>query len=214
VLSSHSVKYPGFPYGSALPHITDHLGRPVVLISDLAEHTHNAEADARVSFIVCGSGPELQAEPRVTLLGRIRPDDDPGIAQRYVRLYPQHERYLEIGGFRFFSIDPFQVRYIQGFGGLHWVEGERYLAPSSLAHAEDSILEHMNTDHADALRSYCRHVHRVDAREVAMAGIDCDGFDVRADGNLLRFEFDVPLSGPGQVRNALVALAHQARGGT
>lgn len=212
VLSTHSVKYPGYPYGSALPHATDHAGRPVVLISHLAEHTHNAEADARVSFIVCGAGPDLQSEPRVTLLGQIRVADDPAAGQRYLRLYPGHEQYLQIGGFRFFVIEPVQVRFIQGFGGLHWIAGERYLAVPGLAQAEDSILAHMNADHADALRGYCRHVHGVDARDASMAGIDCDGFDVRADGQLLRFQFDGPLSSPGAVRDALVALAQQSRG--
>jgi putative heme iron utilization protein len=213
VLSSHSVKFPGFPYGSALPHATDHAGRPVLLISHLAEHTHNVQADARVSFIVCGSGPNLQADPRVTLLGEIRADDRPDITQRYLRLYRDHEQYLQIGGFRFFVIEPLQVRYIQGFGGLHWIAGKSYLAAASLADAEDSILAHMNADHADALRAYCRHVHGVDTVEATMVGIDCDGFDVRADERLLRFEFGAPLSSAGQVRNALVAMADAARSG-
>jgi putative heme iron utilization protein len=70
----------------------------------------------------------------------------------------------------------------------------------------------MNADHADALRDYCRHVHHVNAVNATMVGIDCDGFDVRADDQLLRFDFDATLSNPGQVRNRLVALAHAARG--
>ena len=211
VLSSHSIKFPGFPYGSALPHITDPAGRPVVLISHLAEHTHNVEADPRVSFIVCDAGPDLQAQPRVTLLGEIRPHDDPAIAQRYLRCYPDHEQYLQIGGFRFYSIEPSQVRYIQGFGGLHWIAGASYLAATDLADAEPSVLEHMNADHAEALRDCCRHAYGIEALDVSMTGIDCDGFDVRADGALLRFDFEAPLTGADQVRSALVALVHRAR---
>ena len=103
VLSTHSVKHPGYPYGSALPHVTDHAGRPVVLISHLAEHTHNLEADPRASFIVCAQGPDLQAQPRVTVLGETRPvADQAAIAARYLRFYPEHEQYLQIGGFGFF----------------------------------------------------------------------------------------------------------------
>ncbi len=156
VLSTHSVKHPGFPYGSALPHVCDHAGRPVVLISHLAEHTHNLEADARASFIVCAQGPDLQAQPRATLLGPAHPAaDQESIAQRYLRFYPDHEQYLQIGGFRFFALEPVQVRYIQGFGGLHWIAGESYLAadPAAMAEAEPSVLEHMNADHRDALRA-------------------------------------------------------------
>jgi heme iron utilization protein len=214
VLSSHSVKHPGFPYGSALPHVTDHAGRPVVLISHLAEHTHNVETDARASFIVCALGPELQAQPRVTLLGEARALPAAAeIGKRYLRFFPDHEQYLEIGGFRFFAIEPAQVRYIEGFGGLYWIDGRSYLAAESLAESEDSILEHMNTDHRDALRDYCRHIHAFDALDVTMVGIDCDGFDARADERLLRFDFATPVSNAGTVRNALVALAQEARKG-
>jgi len=212
VLSSHSAKFSGYPYGSALPHITDHRGRPVLLISHLAEHTHNLDLDAHASYIVCDSGPELQAHPRATLLGQARVvDDAQGLQERYLRFYPEQEQYLQIGGFRFYAIEPAQVRYIHGFGGLHWIPGESYLAAENLEDAETSIVEHMNEDHIAAMRDYCRLVHERDAQEVEMVGIDCDGFDVRADGSLLRFDFGAPIGNPGQVRNALIELAQRAR---
>jgi hypothetical protein len=212
VLSTHSLRFPGYPYGSALPHVADAAGRPVVLISHLAEHTHNIEADPRVSYIVHGSGPELQAQPRVTVLGEARASDDPALAARYLRFYPDHRQYLDIGGFRFYLVEPVQVRYIQGFGGLHWIAGSSYSdTPAGIAGAEQDILAHMNQDHREALRDYCRHVHAVDCALPEMVGIDCDGFDVRADGRLLRFAFDEPVASPGAVRNALVALAQRAR---
>jgi hypothetical protein len=44
-----------------------------------------------------------------------------------------------------------------------------------------------------------------------MTGIDCDGFDVRADGRLLRFAFPDPVTNAGKAREALVAMARAAR---
>jgi len=44
-----------------------------------------------------------------------------------------------------------------------------------------------------------------------MTGIDCDGFDVRADSELLRFDFDPPVIDATQARAALVAMAQQSR---
>ncbi len=212
VLSSHSVKCPGYPYGSALPHVTDHRGRPVWLISHLAEHTHNLDADAHASFIVYHSGPELQAHARATILGQVRAmEHAQSLQERYLRFYPEHEQYLHIGGFSFYVLEPVQVRYIHGFGGLHWIPGESYLAAESLEDAEASIVDHMNEDHIAAMRDYCRLVHERDPQEVEMVGIDCDGFDVRADTDLLRFEFGAPIGNPGQARNALVELAQRAR---
>jgi putative heme iron utilization protein len=47
--------------------------------------------------------------------------------------------------------------------------------------------------------------------EVRMSGIDCDGFDVLADAQHLRFDFDEPVTDARSARAALVALAHKAR---
>jgi putative heme iron utilization protein len=214
VLSSHSTRFPGYPYGSALPHVTDHGGRPVVLISHLAEHTHNLEADGRVSFLVSDVGEDLQASSRAALLGNAHPVKNPAAIQaRYLRFFPDHGQYLEIGGFRFWAIEPFQVRFIQGFGSLHWIAGERYLAaPGEIPEVEASVLEHMNQDHRDALLAYCRHAHGTDARQVEMIGIDCDGFDARADERLVRFRFETPIGTAAEARAALVALARASRG--
>lgn len=213
VLSSHSTRVPGYPYGSALPHVTDHRCRPVVLISHLAEHTHNLEADARVSFLVADFGPGLHASPRAALVGDAHAaEDNEEIQTRYLRFFPEHARYLELGGFRFWAIEPLQVRLIEGFGSLHWVAGDSYLArPGEIQDAETGVLEHMNRDHGDALLAYCRHAHGLNPTSVAMIGIDCDGFDVRADDRMLRFTFPTPIATSGQARAALVALARESR---
>jgi hypothetical protein len=213
VLSSHSVKFPGFPYGSALPHVTDHAGRPVILVSQLAEHTHNIEADSRVSFLVSASGAALQASPRAALLGRARAlDADAALQARYLRFFPEHAQYLDLGGFRFWTIEPVQVRLIEGFGSLHWVAGDPYLAsPGEVPALETSVLEHMNRDHRDALLAYCRHARGIAPQQAEMIAIDCDGFDVRSDGQLLRFRFEQTITTGPQARAALAALARAAR---
>ena len=77
--------------------------------------------------------------------------------------------------------------------------------------AEEGILAHMNADHAHNLREYCRHVHGVEVLDAAMVGIDCDGFDVRADGHVLRVNFPEPVLDAEAARAALVELAKQAR---
>jgi len=128
VLSSHSTKLPGYPYGSALPYATDHAGRPVLLISHLAEHTHNVGADARASFLVADLGPDVQTSARATLLGNARQVVDAALEERYLRFFPEHARYLEIGGFAFWTIEPLQLRFIEGFGSQHWIATDAYLA--------------------------------------------------------------------------------------
>jgi putative heme iron utilization protein len=69
----------------------------------------------------------------------------------------------------------------------------------------------MNTDHAHALQDFCKHRFHIQPERVEMIGIDCDGFDVRADDRILRFEFDAPVTDAGAARAALVEMAQQAR---
>ena len=212
VLSTHAAKHPGYPYGSALPCCTDQRGRIVVLISHLAEHTQNIERDARVSFTVSPLGPDLQTQPRLTVLGDAVPARDEALAERYLRLLPEGRGHLEIGGFEFYLIEPRQARLVAGFGSLHWIDGGSLVVPPlPIAAAEVDILEHMNRDHAGNLIDYCRYVHGMKAKSAQMCGIDCDGLDVRADGMLLRFEFDTRVENPAQARQQLVALANAAR---
>jgi hypothetical protein len=44
-----------------------------------------------------------------------------------------------------------------------------------------------------------------------MVGIDCDGFDVRANDVMYRFDFESPIATAADARAALVALARAAR---
>ena len=213
VLSTLSKKLGGYPFGSLVPYVLDHAARPVILISGLAEHTRNIDADPRVSLLVHEPANDVQAPARITLIGNAVPmDDSAGIRLRYVRLFPDAERLLALGDFSFYAITPRTIRFIGGFGDIHWVTAESYAPPSNaLAAQEDAIITHMNMEHAHNLRDYCRFYHRRNADSAVMIGIDCDGFDVRADGAILRFEFDDPVTYALLAREALVAMAEQAR---
>ena len=213
VLSTISRRVAGFPFGSVSPFILDHEGRPVILISTLAEHTKNISADPRVSLIVQPYSPDMQVAGRVTILGRAeRLAEKSALGPRYLRFHPQAADYFAMHDFSFYRIEPARIRHIGGFGQIHWVEPEDYLLPpASLVEQEDDILAHMNADHTENLRAYCRHVHAVEAGNAEMIGIDPDGFDVRADSTPLRFEFASPIADAQAARQALVALARAAR---
>lgn len=213
VLSTLSQRVAGFPFGSVAPFVLGHDGCPVILISTLAEHTKNLAADARCSLIVQPYSPDMQIAGRVTLLATAeRLEDKDALGPRYLRYHPQAEQYFGMHDFHFYRLTPVRVRWIGGFGRIHWVEPEDYRCETGeLAAAESGILEHMNADHAGSLRDYCRHAHGVEAHEAAMIGIDPDGFDVRADDRVLRFAFDTPVTDAAQARAALVALARAAR---
>src|ERR1700756_3793922 len=51
-LSTLSRKQPGFPFGSLMPYALDGQGRPLFLISTMAMHTQNLQADPRASLLI------------------------------------------------------------------------------------------------------------------------------------------------------------------
>jgi heme iron utilization protein len=72
-LSTLSRKQPGFPFGSLMPCALDGQGRPIFLISTMAMHTQNLQADPRASLFVAESdanGDPLGAS-RVTFIGSV-----------------------------------------------------------------------------------------------------------------------------------------------
>ncbi|TCS74048.1 hypothetical protein EDC61_101272 [Sulfuritortus calidifontis] len=213
VLCTISQRIAGYPFGSVAPFILDAQGRPVVLISTLAEHTRNIVADPRVSLIVQPFTPDMQGAGRVTLVGRAeRLESKDALGPRYLRYFPQAEAYLAMHDFAFYRIGPERIRYIGGFGKIHWIEAAAYLAGANhLAEAEAGILDHMNREHSDALFEYCRHFHGATPEAVEMIGIDGDGFDCRADGRVLRFDFPQAIVDAGGARQALVEMVQQCR---
>ena len=49
-LSTLSRKQPGFPFGSVMPYALDARANPIFLISTMAMHTQNIQADPRASL--------------------------------------------------------------------------------------------------------------------------------------------------------------------
>jgi len=212
-LSTLSKKFDGHPFGSITPYLVDHDGSLLILISALAEHTKNILADPRVSLITHNQhDPHIQTQGRVTIVGTAQlVAEREQVGQRYLRYFPEAQTYFAMHDFNFYRIAAQAIRYIGGFGNIHWVKAESYsVAPYPLIKQEDGVLAHMNADHQDNLRNYCRHFHQHKAEQVEMLGIDCDGFDVRADERVLRFDFAEPVLDAQQARGALVGMAKLA----
>lgn len=222
ILSTHSARFEGYPFGSVAPFVLDHSCQPVILISNIAEHTKNIVLNPKVSLLIFAAGDDLQANARLTLLGeavKIFKDEDTDLRARYLRYLPQAASYFDMHDFAFYRIHIHQARYIGGFGKMSWLSdvdlfnGLPQSAP--LASQETAIIEHMNADHDDNLINYCKHFHNVEATNAQMLGIDCEGFDVSAStgdtSTMLRFDFEQQIHDAQSARAALVAMAQVAK---
>lgn len=211
VLSTLSKRLQGMPFGSIAPFVLDHDGSPVVLISALAEHTKNLGADPRCSILAHPCAQDAQAAGRVTLLGRAARVDDPAqartIGARYLRIVPEAAGHIELGDFRFYRIAVEAVRFIGGFGRIHWVDASDFAPPANSVGAdEDALIARLNAGEAEALRECCARVHGVTA-PVQAVGVDVDGIDIRADGRALRLDFSSPACDAAAALAAFRAVA-------
>ncbi len=177
-LSTLSKKFDGHPFGSITPYLVDYDGSLLILISALAEHTKNIQRDQRVSLITHNQhDPHIQTQGRITVVGSASL-----VAQReqngkhYLRYFPEAQTYYDMPDFQFYRIVPQALRYIGGFGDIHWIKAENYLVPSySLAAEEDALLVQLNSTRS--------------ASQGLVIGIDCDGYDLRLNEDTVRHDF-------------------------
>ncbi len=207
----------GAPYASLVLVAFDHEACPLLLVSHLADHTRNLQADPRVSLLFDGTGglAEPLTGPRVTVQGIAAPSADPAVRARFLARHPGAAMYAEFRDFAFWRVTPLRAHMVAGFGRIHWIAPEdmRFDAGRavSLAAAEADIVAHMNTDHADAIQLYATRLLGRSGDGWTMTGIDPEGVDLRREGEIARLGFDAPVSDPEAARAALVALVKRAR---
>ena len=91
-LSTLSRKQPGFPFGSVMPYGLDDRGQPIFLISTMAMHTQNLQADPRASLLVTqeDAGNDPLGTSRVTLIGSALPLPSPDLAEARALYLARH----------------------------------------------------------------------------------------------------------------------------
>ena len=221
-LSTLSRKQPGFPFGSLMPYALDDQGRPIFLISTMAMHTQNLEADPRASLFVTESdaaGDPLGAA-RVTLIGSVTriPEAELATARTaYLTGYPDSKYWVDFDDFFFYQMDVLDVYYVGGFGVMGWVGASEYSQAKSdpLADHKRDIMQHMNTDHPDALILLAKHFAGIEAQEAELTSVDRLGFNLRlktqdrAHGTRIAFLREV--NSPAQTREVFVEMVRRAR---
>lgn len=220
MLSTHSVEQPGYPFGSVVTYAVDGGGRPLMWLSDLAEHSRNLAADPRASLLAADGRPgDPLARGRVTLIGEATTLDGAERAAAVETYRAEHSYVQDFHDFRMYRLDVAAVRFVGGFARMSWVDAPGYAAaePDPLHPFADGIVTHMNDDHADALVTYCRVLAQRPATASArMTGVDRYGFAVAArdtDGTRadIRIPFDAPVTTSADVRSAMITLLRRAR---
>lgn len=131
-LSTFALRPEGFPYGSLVAHTADTHGRPLFLLSALAEHTKNLAACDRASLLVVDpTATSIVAAPRVTIVGycqRVGASEHDAVRERYVAAHPETETWFadHLHDYALYRLEPIELRVIVGFGRLSWVRPDEY----------------------------------------------------------------------------------------
>jgi heme iron utilization protein len=102
---------------------------PILLLSDLAQHTRNLTADHRASLLftetvgptIPTSNPSVDplARGRVTLIGRLVPErGETKTRQAFLDRHPGAVAYVDFADFKFYRLEFASAHFIGGFGRI------------------------------------------------------------------------------------------------
>ncbi len=209
------------PFVSRVAVATTMDGAPLILISSLSTHTQSLLENAGCSLLLGdpGKGDPL-AHPRVTLqcvaqfLDR---DTDDGIhaRARYLRRNPKGKLYADFGDFSFVKLTPHGASLNGGFGQAYRLSATDLLCDAELSAqfeaAEADVLDHMNSDHKDAVQFIGAKFGSKSVKRWAMTGVDPDGADLSSGDNLARAWFQSPAAYLNDIRQRLVDLVKASK---
>ncbi|MDE1148950.1 MAG: pyridoxamine 5'-phosphate oxidase family protein [Azospirillaceae bacterium] len=117
----------GWPYPSLVMVATDGLGRPLLLLSELALHTRDLRQDGRAALLfeeTQGLENPLTG-PRLSVLGQmvqLAGAEAEAARAAYLERHPSAALYADFPDFRFWRLDIARAHLVAGFGRIHWLE--------------------------------------------------------------------------------------------
>ena len=119
----------GWPFASLVLIAHDRHGAPLLLLSDLAEHSRNIKADERVSLLVDGTAgyEDALSGPRLTVLGRARRTTDASHRERFLASHASAAQYADFADFALYRVTVDSAHLVTVIGRIHWITAEALL---------------------------------------------------------------------------------------
>ena len=137
------------------------------------------------------------------------------VRRRYLNAHPSSEVFVNFKDFSFFRIRPSGAHLVAGFGRIVDLKPAQFLTDisdaASLLEAEQGAVDHMNTDHRDAMDLYATKLLGAKSADWRCIGCDPEGIDMEAGATVLRLDFPRRIVTPAALRQVLKQLADEAR---
>ena len=197
----------GRPYVSLVLLAWDFEGAPLLLLSDLAEHSRNLARDPRQSLLIDGTGglADPLTGPRASLIGKAGPVRCDRLLARFLARHPSAVTYAGFADFKLYRVALERAHFVAGFGRIAWIEAKHLVLAgdfSALAEAQGAILAAMNGDRRGEIERILKR-----GPGWRMTGIDPDGADFRRAGEMARVDFAEPLFDGEAALSALASAA-------
>jgi putative heme iron utilization protein len=149
------------------------------------------------------------------LTGTVAATPDPNARRRYLDRQPEAGTFADFGDFAFYQVALKSAHLVAGFGRIVDLPPQDLLVDlagaEALVVAEPEVIDHMNRDHADAVRLYATRLLGATDGPWRCVGCDPEGLDLQRDRLGLRLPFPQRVNSPGVLRQVLKDLADKAR---
>ena len=203
---------------------------PIILISDLSEHTKNILENNSSSLMLCeerklynyfpkfnnnySSYEDPMSRPRVTLIGKFKKTKNKNHKLRFLNRHPASNLYANFNDMNFYKMEVKSAHLIGGFAHVKWFSGKELLLRGiqNFEAYEQEIISHMNSCHKKSIELYVKNLMKDQIKSSEnkgnwdMIGIDPDGFDLRKRENVARFFFQNEIFNAKKIRGILVKL--------
>jgi len=154
------------------------------------------------------------------LIGNVELVPEPEITEArklYLDRHANSKDWVDFDDFAFYRMEIVDVYYVGGFGVMDWVSASEYdrAKPDPLVDFAGPIIQHMNSDHEDALLAIALHFAGTQAQQAQMLSIDRLGFGVRLktpEGMRgIRIAFPREIGSRQEARDILIEMTREAQ---
>jgi heme oxygenase (biliverdin-IX-beta and delta-forming) len=134
VLTTLSARRPGYPSASVVTFAVSAAGEPLLLLSAIAQHTRNLEADPRACLLVLdleAAAKDARTAARLAVYGRVgpvAPAEEADARARAVARHPSARGLLEMD-FRLHRLEVEEAQWVGGFAAAGWITAAELTAP-------------------------------------------------------------------------------------
>jgi putative heme iron utilization protein len=200
----------GSPYASMITVATETGGAPVILISRLAWHTRNLEADPRASILFMTQEAQ-EGDPlalgRVSVMGVAEKTDDARARERFLARHPEAAGYAGFADFAFWRLNVEKAHYVGGFGRIGTLPGESLLRRGEAVAAWDARISRLLAECPTGLASALARRNAQPDADWRIVACDPEGCDLVAGDRAHHLAFPQPVEDVNQIPEVLQRLA-------